>query len=226
METEIGNLEAVLDAQLVVQRDDRHPPAWRLALPQASAEAGHDLARRIAVATEPLGSAFIRRDRSGRAFTDKLPLSVWAERTGRVIEAICADENNDLAALWSGEAGDKLSELFGELMENGEILDADGPQWIDIFAALVAGESIKPRSMRHPRIFIFGALEARLQSVDTVVIGGLNEGLWPGQTANNPFLSRTMKTAIGLEPPERRIGQLAHDFEMANGTRQIFTPAR
>ncbi|MNU91379.1 PD-(D/E)XK nuclease superfamily protein [compost metagenome] len=139
-----------------------------------------------------------------------------------MIEAICADENNDLAALWSGEAGDKLSELFGELMENGEILDADGPQWIDIFAALVAGESIKPRSMRHPRIFIFGALEARLQSVDTVVIGGLNEGLWPGQTANNPFLSRTMKTAIGLEPPERRIGQLAHDFEMANGTRQIF----
>ncbi|MGK9039855.1 double-strand break repair protein AddB [Rhizobium sp. SA279] len=222
VETEIGNLEAVLEAQLLAQRDDRHPPAWRLALPEASAEAARDLARRIAVATEPLGSAFVRKDRSGRAFTDKLPLSIWAERTGRVIEAICADENSDLAALWSGEAGDKLSELFGELMESGEILDADGPQWIDIFAALVAGESIKPRSMRHPRIFIFGALEARLQSVDTVVIGGLNEGLWPGQTANNPFLSRTMKTAIGLEPPERRIGQLAHDFEMANGTRQIF----
>jgi ATP-dependent helicase/nuclease subunit B len=222
VETEIGNLEAVLDAQLAVQRDDRHPPAWRLALPEGSVDAAHDLARRIAVSTDALGSAFIRRDRSGRSFTDKLPLSDWAERTGRVIEAICADDNNDLAALWSGEAGDKLSSLFGELMESGEILDADGPQWADIFAALVTGESIKPKSMRHPRIFIFGALEARLQSVDTVVIGGLNEGLWPGQTANNPFLSRNMKTAIGLEPPERRIGQLAHDFEMANGTRQIF----
>ncbi|AYM12013.1 double-strand break repair protein AddB [Agrobacterium tumefaciens] len=222
VETEIGNLEAVLDAQLAAQRDDRHPPAWRLALPEGSVDAARDLARRIAVSTEPLGSAFVRRDRSGRSFTDKLPLSDWAERTGRVIEAICADDNNDLATLWSGEAGDKLSGLFGELMESGEILDADGPQWADIFAALVAGESIKPRSMRHPRVFIFGALEARLQSVDTVVIGGLNEGLWPGQTANNPFLSRNMKTAIGLEPPERRIGQLAHDFEMANGTRQIF----
>lgn len=222
VETEIGNLEVVLDAQLLAQRDDRHPPAWRVALPEGSVDAARDLARRIATATEPLGSALIRRDRSGRAFTDKLPLSDWAGRTGRVIEAICADDISDLAALWSGEAGDKLSSLFAELMESGEILDADGPQWIDIFAALVAGESIKPRSMRHPRIFIFGALEARLQSVDTVVIGGLNEGLWPGQTANNPFLSRSMKTAIGLEPPERRIGQLAHDFEMANGTRQIF----
>lgn len=27
VETEIGNLEAVLDAQLAAQRDDRHPPA-------------------------------------------------------------------------------------------------------------------------------------------------------------------------------------------------------
>ncbi len=212
VETEIGNLEAVLDAQLAAQRDDRHPPAWRLALPEGSVDAARDLARRIAVSTEALGSAFVRRDRSGRSFTDKLPLSDWAERTGRVIEAICADDNNDLAPLWSGEAGDKLSGLFGELMESGEILDADGPQWADIFAALVAGESIKPRSMRHPRIFIFGALEARLQSVDTVVIGGLNEGLWPGQTANNPFLSRNMKTAIGLEPPERRIGQSGARF--------------
>jgi ATP-dependent helicase/nuclease subunit B len=30
-----------------------------------------------------------------------------------------------------------------------------------------------------------------------------------------------MKTDMGLEPPERRIGQLAHDFEMACGTRHL-----
>ncbi len=32
-----------------------------------------------------------------------------------------------------------------------------------------------------------------------------------------------MKADIGLEPPERRTGQLAHDFIMANGTRDLFT---
>lgn len=101
VETEIGNLEAVLGAQLAAQREDRHPPAWRLALPDGSVEAARDLARRITASTEPLGAAFVRRDRSGRSFTDKLPLSDWAERTGRVIEAICADDNNNLAALWS-----------------------------------------------------------------------------------------------------------------------------
>jgi ATP-dependent helicase/nuclease subunit B len=54
-----------------------------------------------------------------------------------------------------------------------------------------------------------------------MILGGLNEGSWPGQSVNNPFLSRSMKTDIGLEPPERKIGQLAHDFEMANGTRRL-----
>ncbi len=49
----------------------------------------------------------------------------------------------------------------------------------------------------------------------------MNEGSWPSQTKNNPFLSRVMKTEVGLEPPERQIGQVAHDFQMACGTRKL-----
>ena len=147
--------------------------------------------------------------------------SDWAERTGRVLEAVCGDERGDLSALWSDEAGETLASQLGEIIStDGEIM-ADGPQWIDIFGALTASSAVKPRAMRHPRVFVFGTLEARLQSVDMLVIGGLNEGFWPGQTTNNPFLSRMMKAEIGLEPPERRIGQLAHDFEMASGTRHL-----
>lgn len=221
-ETTLDTLEALLQQQLTLHTKDRHPPQWRKSLTEGTDLAAADLARRIKAAIEPLDAAFIRKDPVSGRLTARLTLSDWAERTGRVIEAMCIDERGDLANLWSHEAGEKLSGLLSELMECGSVLEADGPQWIDIMTALIAGESIKPRAMRHPRVFIFGALEARLQSVDTVIIGGLNEGIWPGQTANNPFLSRNMKTAIGLEPPERRIGQLAHDFEMANGTRHIF----
>lgn len=221
-EVDIATISGLLADQLQQHSTDRHPPKWRSALPEEIATEAALLAEKILPAIEPLTSTFLSEGKNGRPRTDRLPLSQWAERTGRVLEAICVDENGDLAALWSGEAGDKLANLFGELMEGGDILDADGPQWIDIVMALVAGESTKPRAMSHPRVFIFGALEARLQTMDTMILGGLNEGVWPGQTTNNPFLSRSMKTAIGLEPPERRIGQLAHDFDMANGTRDIF----
>ncbi|MGL4198935.1 MAG: double-strand break repair protein AddB, partial [Allorhizobium sp.] len=108
-----------------------------------------------------------------------------------------------------------------EVLETDGQIEADGPQWVDILTALMAGQAVKPRAMRHPRVFIFGTLEARLQNVDMMVIGGMNEGSWPSQTKNNPFLSRVMKTEVGLEPPERQIGQVAHDFQMACGTRKL-----
>ncbi|MCJ8519801.1 ATP-dependent helicase/nuclease subunit B [Pseudorhizobium tarimense] len=218
---DISTLEPLVEEQREAQRADRHPPQWRLSLPEAAFDQALDLARRLARAVEPLASAFLSRRTDGRGLTAKLSLSDWATRTGRALEAVCADECNDLSPLWSGEAGERLSSLLGEVIETDGQMEADGPQWIDIVQALATGEAVKPRSLSHPRVFIFGTLEARLQNVDTMILGGLNEGSWPSQTVNNPFLSRTMKTDMGLEPPERRIGQLAHDFIMASGTRRL-----
>lgn len=218
---DISALEPLLEKQLADQLDDRHPPRWRLSLAPEAADKARDLARRLSRAVEPLAGALLRRRPDGRGLTARLTLSDWAARTGQALEAICVGENGNLAGLWSGEAGERLAGLLAEVIETDGQMEADGPQWIDIVMALTTGEAVKPRSLSHPRVFIFGTLEARLQSVDTMILGGLNEGSWPGQTVNNPFLSRTMKTDMGLEPPERRIGQLAHDFEMACGTRHL-----
>jgi len=220
-EVDISALEPLLTHQLAEQALDRHTPQWRKALPTDAADAAYDLARRVTQATEPLASVLMRQRPEDRGRTSSFKLSEWAERTGRSLEAVAADPQGNLADLWSDEAGDALAALLSEVIDTDGQMEADGPQWIDIMAALSAGHAVKPRALSHPRLFIFGTLEARLQSVDTLILGGLNEGSWPGQTANNPFMPRMMKTEIGLEPPERRIGQLAHDFEMANGTRHL-----
>ena len=221
-DVDIQSLERLLDHQLAEQASNRHQPQWRKSLPAEAEDKARELARQAAKACEPLCSALGPQQPGGAAPTAALPsLSGWAERTGRALEAVAADERGDLATLWSGEAGDTLARLLGEVIDTDGQMEADGLQWIDIMAALSAGQAVKPRALSHPRLFIFGTLEARLQSVDTLILGGLNEGSWPGQTSNNPFISRMMKTEIGLEPPERRIGQLAHDFEMGNGTREL-----
>ncbi|RCW20397.1 ATP-dependent helicase/nuclease subunit B [Ciceribacter lividus] len=217
---DIAGLQPLFDARYEEQKTDRHPPQWRLALPDTATAAARELAAAIGAAVEPLTGMLVSRDRHHK-LSSKAALAEWARRTGQVLEAVCRGPSGNLASLWSGEAGEKLASLLGEIMEADGQIEADGPQWIDIMAALAAGEAVKPKALRHPRVFIFGTLEARLQSVDTLILGGLNEGSWPGQTTNNPFLSRVMKAEIGLEPPERRIGQLAHDFEMANGTRNV-----
>ncbi len=217
-EVGIGSLEALLDHQLSEQALDRHAPIWRKSLPSGAADMARTLARQVERAVETLASA---PGRDGGGLMAGLTLSQWAERTGRALERVAADERGNLANLWSGEAGDALASLLGEVIDTDGQMEADGPQWIDIMQALSAGHAVKPGALSHPRLFIFGTLEARLQNVDTLILGSLNEGSWPGQTANNPFVSRMMKTEIGVEPPERRIGQLAHDFEMANGTRHL-----
>ena len=61
-------------------------------------------------------------------------------------------------------------------------------------------------------MFIWGLLEARLQSAELIVLGGLVEGVWPPLVEPGPWLSRPMRTAVGLPSPEEAVGQAAHDF--------------
>ena len=211
---------AVREAIRALAANERFPKAWQARIRTTECQTEVlDLARDIENAVEPLARLVLRDGETGLRMEH--PLGAWAEATGRVLEALCMDERGSLAALWSGDAGDALAGLLQDLIGAGETMSATGPQWADVASALLAGVSIKPKSLGHPRVFIWGTLEARLQSVDTLVLGGLNEGVWPAATANNPFLSRAMKTEIGLEPPERRIGQSAQDFVMALGTRKL-----
>ena len=68
---------------------------------------------------------------------------------------------------------------------------------------------------------IFGPLEARLVSVDRVVLGGLVEGVWPPETRSDPWLSRPMRLELGLDLPERRVGLSAHDFAQLLGSPEV-----
>ncbi|TCM54840.1 ATP-dependent helicase/nuclease subunit B [Rhizobium sp. PP-F2F-G48] len=221
MPADIADLRPLLDEAAPRRRADRHAPEWLTQVTDADIEEARSVAGAIATAVEPLVAMLVRRRKGAGGFSTSLTLSDWAERTGRALEGLATTETGDLGALWSGEAGAALADLLRAVIEADGQIEADGGQWCEAVEALMAGSAVKPRAMRHPRVFIFGALEARLQSVDLVVLGGMNEGTWPGQTANDPFLSRSMKTGIGLEPPERRIGQLAHDLQMACGTRRL-----
>ena len=77
------------------------------------------------------------------------------------------------------------------------------------------------RPEKNVRVRIFGPLEARLQSVDRLVLGGLVEGVWPPETRADPWLSRPMRHELGLDLPERRIGLSAHDFAQALGAPEV-----
>ncbi|MBV9077173.1 MAG: double-strand break repair protein AddB [Methylobacteriaceae bacterium] len=87
------------------------------------------------------------------------------------------------------------------------------------FASLARGRTLAPEARSaHRRVKILGLLEARLLDVDRVVLGGLDETIWPPVATTDAFLNRPMRLTLGLSPPERRIGQTAHDFVQALAT--------
>ncbi len=132
-------------------------------------------------------------------------------------------------ALWSGPAGRAAATLFADL----DAAAAAGPPAIrpDEVAALLAqllGEiAVRPPQGGHPRIAIWGLIEARLQQADLMILAGLNEGVWPAAPAPDPWLSPRVRAELGLPGLERRIGIEAHEFAMAlGGARVVLTRAR
>ena len=132
----------------------------------------------------------------------------------RCAEAFAASaEESGARRIWTDEAGEALAEFMNALLRASDAMPPIPPtSYPDMLDALMAGQAVRPRYGRHPRLNIWGPLEARLQHADLIVLGGLNEGVWPGDPSPDPWMSRPMQSEFGLPLPERRIGLAAHDF--------------
>jgi ATP-dependent helicase/nuclease subunit B len=120
------------------------------------------------------------------------------------------------ARLWRDVAGDTAALVCHELIEAaGDFPRLPGHHYPALFEALAGDAVVRPVYGRHPRLAIWGLVEARLQQADLVVLGGLNEGTWPGPAANDPWMSRQMRREFRIAVPERAIGIAAHDFTQA-----------
>ena len=132
-----------------------------------------------------------------------------------------ADSETGAERLWREEAGEAAAQFCADLIEAArDFPSLAGADYPALSEALLAGPVVRPHYGRHPRLAIWGLLEARLQQADLMILGGLNEGVWPPRTETDPFLSRPMRAALGLPSPEQRVGQAAHDFAQALGARE------
>lgn len=136
-------------------------------------------------------------------------------------EALAAsDDQPGGLRLYAAEEGEVLAGHLADLAVALAHLPPIAPRdWPALFAASLA--DVATRSVRaaagrdaatHPRIEILGLLEARLLGFDHVVLGALDETVWPLATEPGPWMSRPMRAAFGLPEPETRIGRVAMDF--------------
>lgn len=122
--------------------------------------------------------------------------------------------------LWAEEEGEALATaLTAALTALPGLPDQTFDIMPGLIDALLRGATVRTRrairgrdGIEHPRVFIWGPLEARLQSADVLILGGLAETVWPPAPEPGPWLSRPMRKTIGLPSPEEAVGAAAHDF--------------
>lgn len=197
--------EALARTRAELGEAGKHAPAARRRMADEDWGAAERLAAAFAETLAPLEQAL-----TAAAGVDVA--AATALLTAALTAAATDDTGADALDPASGGAPRMLAEMLSGLGESGGALTLRGGEFPDFLRALMADVSLAPPGGSDPRIAIWGTLEARLQSADLVVLAGLDEGVWPAATRTDPFLSRAMRGDIGLPPPERRLGQAAHDF--------------
>lgn len=118
--------------------------------------------------------------------------------------------------LWDKEAGIAalalMDDLASEAPHGGSF---SAPAYRDLFGALVNKGEVRESVQGHPNIMIWGTLEARVQGAELVILGGLNDSIWPKLPEPDPWLNRSMRKNAALLLPERQIGLSAHDYQQA-----------
>ncbi|MBL0848756.1 MAG: double-strand break repair protein AddB [Candidatus Liberibacter ctenarytainae] len=210
---DIMTLTSLVQQKISEQKHNQYPLNWQLRLSEEDKNLAILLADHIVKSIEPLASH--KTDEDLHSTED------WSKWTVTCLENVCFDENRKLTNLWLKEEGKAFSSLFTQIIEAGPCIKANPVEWVEIVSVLISGETILPNTEQFSNLSILGTLESRLLGFDTLILGGLNEGSWPKHPPNNPFLSKMMQTDLGLETSEKYIGQAAHDFVMASGTRRL-----
>jgi ATP-dependent helicase/nuclease subunit B len=140
-----------------------------------------------------------------------------------VRQVVAAGERLADDRLWRGADGRMAAELLAEIEAapgaDGMVIGAEDAA--PVLRSLLEQQRVRPPYGGHPRIFIWGLLEARLQRADLMVLGGLNEGVWPAAPAPDPWLAPKIRANLALPGLEYRIGLSAHDFASALGAPQV-----
>ena len=182
-----------------------HPAQQRISHSEwASLE---DLLHRLGAALQPLLSLQSKHD-----------LKSWLVAHRTALASIVAGED----AREAGDDGEALDTLFEELAAAAAPdMRFDAESYGSFIAAVMRETKLRGPKNAHPRLKIFGLLEARLMDADLMLLGGLDESVWPPQARADAFLNRPMRAALGLTPPERKLGQTAHDFVQAMGRGKV-----
>ncbi len=145
-----------------------------------------------------------------------VPLSVLLARHLVLTEAMSWGDGGTTSPLWKTVDGLEAQLAMGALAEAADAAGVVSPQhYREILRSVLDRGEVRRQGQVHLDTMIWGTREARILGADLVILGGMNDGIWPALPPPDPWLNRDMRLKAGLLLPERRIGLSAHDYQQA-----------
>jgi ATP-dependent helicase/nuclease subunit B len=174
-----------------------------------------------------------------REYGEKARVSDWWAGTGDILSPLLAEEGAPLAelldrlitaaealcgeAVWGDAGGRALAALVEDLRLQARVVGTviDPSELPAVLREAMDRVAVRPPYGGHPRVALYGLLEARMTRAELVICAGLNEGSWPASPAPDPLLAPAVLRALGVPGADFRIGLAAHDLAGMLGAPEV-----
>ncbi len=146
-----------------------------------------------------------------------LSLASWLGLAAVAAEGLCG------VGLWSGPDGRALSAMLDELRDAADeaVLAVPRRDLAAVLRDAADRVAVRPTWGKHPRVAIYGLIEARMSRADLVICGALHEGSWPARPAADALLPPAVLRHLGVPGADFRIGLSAHDLAAELGAPEV-----
>ncbi|BEV00023.1 double-strand break repair protein AddB [Novosphingobium olei] len=148
---------------------------------------------------------------------EPLPLGATLAMLSEAAEALCGE------GVWANADGRSLAafvEQWSEAAARADLI-VDPLELPALLRDALDEVAVRPAYGGHPRLAIYGLLEARMSRADLVICAGLTEGTWPAAPAPDPLLAPPVLRALRIPGADFRIGLSAHDLAAALGAPEV-----
>ncbi len=126
-------------------------------------------------------------------------------------------------AIWTREDGRQLAGFIEAIVQHSE---HEGTLVEARDLAAILRDAMEQIAVRlpyggHPRVTLYGLLEARMTGADMIICAGLNEGTWPRGVSSDGVLAPAILRVLGIPGLEFSIGLAAHDLAGALGAPEV-----
>lgn len=143
-------------------------------------------------------------------------LKIYLHKVEKILSVLQVDIERNVE-------GQELKKLLNEICDNlyhFDYLVQNNP--VKFFSHFLQSITIRRVCQSENRLYIWGPLEARLMCMDAMIIGSVNEGVWPVTSQPDDWANSAVREYLNLPPLDRRQGLSGHDFIQLFSSKKVY----